>query len=183
MKAVRTMTLYNVCTCGCFVLYFFMLHMSVYLWFAERSASICLTRPFVLLFSIRDLKTAVGTWKGDGEGILSGKKGTKFINQCFYWLYNNLCICWHKWSVIQGVFIFSDDFHTEYGLIFLDVSWSMSAMLLRLCAHGLNLLSVSQSFLLFLFFFLGPEQIQGSLRNQVLQSESCSMEQKSIIAK
>ncbi|TMS09503.1 hypothetical protein E3U43_002162, partial [Larimichthys crocea] len=52
---------------------------------------------------IRDLKTAVGTWKGDGEGILSGKKG--------------------------------------------------------------------------------PEQIQGSLRNQVLQSESCSMEQKSIIAK
>lgn len=36
------------------------------------------------------------------------------------------------------------------------------------------------------FFFLscsGPEQVQGSFRNQVLQSESCSMEQKSIIVK
>lgn len=28
------------------------------------------------VFSIRDLKTAVGSWKGDGEGILPGEKGT-----------------------------------------------------------------------------------------------------------
>lgn len=47
------------------------------------SMSICLTSEFVLLFSIRDLKTAVGAWKGDGEGILPGKKGTEFTKSVF----------------------------------------------------------------------------------------------------
>lgn len=50
-----------------------------WLYFTHRIGEhfhVYLTMRFVFLFSIRDLKTAVGAWKGDGEGVLPSKKGT-----------------------------------------------------------------------------------------------------------
>lgn len=35
---------------------------------------------WLFLFSIGDFKAAMGTWKSDGEGILSGKKGAILIS-------------------------------------------------------------------------------------------------------
>lgn len=40
--------------------------------------TVSLTSLFCLLFSNGDLKTAVGAWKGDGEGVLPGKKGIEY---------------------------------------------------------------------------------------------------------
>lgn len=75
-----------------------------------------LTSQIVLWFSIRDLKTTVGTWKGDGEGILPGKKGTEFtkcskvlFNLCFNeYLRTNIfkIMFYFMWQFPHWVFIF-----------------------------------------------------------------------------
>lgn len=96
-----------------------------------------------------------------------------------------------KWGPGNLVKSFSNNFHTGFGLMLFFcfcffscvdlIHVSNTVMLIyaqfepTLCLTKLSLLVSSPS--------PGPEQVQGSFRNQVLQSESCSMEQKSIIAK
>lgn len=97
MNGFITLTLYTVCT-GIFQKLGFMLYFCYNLLqklYAKSLfvVSISLTSWFALSFSVRHLETAVGTWKGDGERILSSKKGTKVFLSVGVFLFGFVWFC------------------------------------------------------------------------------------------